>query len=56
MAQQNTDDGNNTELGGDTELGGETGMTESDLGGEDMGMTVSDLENDTDINSNNQTD
>ena len=31
-------------------------MTESDLGGEDLGTTVSDLENDTDIPNNNQTD
>ena len=38
------------------ELGADTGMTESDLGGEDFGTTVSDLENDTDINNNNQTD
>jgi hypothetical protein len=54
LAQQNSDDDdNNTELGGDTELG-DTGMTESDLG-EDIGTTVSDLENDTDIPNNNQT-
>ena len=45
-------DDNNTEIGGDTELGGDTGMTESDLGGEDIGTTVSNLENDTDINNN----
>ena len=50
LAQQNSDDDNNTELGGDT------GMTESDLGGEDIGTTVSNLENDTDINNNNQTE
>jgi hypothetical protein len=31
-------------------------MTESDLGGEDLGTTVSDLENDTKIPTNNQTD
>ena len=55
LVQQNSDD-NNTELGGDTELRGDTGMTESDLGGEDIGTTVSDLENDTDIPNNNQTD
>jgi hypothetical protein len=57
-AQQNsTDSGSrDTELGGDTELCGNTGMSESDLGGEDIGMTVSDLENDTDIANNNQTD
>jgi hypothetical protein len=36
-----------TEIGGDPELGGESGMTESDLGGNDTGMTVSDIENDT---------
>ena len=34
----------------------DTGMTESDFGGEDIGTTVSDLENDTDINHNNHTD
>ena len=31
-------------------------MTESDLGGEDLGITVSDLENDTKVHDNNQTD
>jgi hypothetical protein len=31
-------------------------MTESDLGGEDIGTRVSDLENDTDIKNNNQTE
>ena len=54
LAQQNND--NNTELGGGSELGGDTGMTESDVGGEDLGITVSDLENDTKVNDNNQTD
>ena len=54
LAQQNNY--NNTELGGGRELGGDTGMTESDLGGEDLGTTVSDLENDTKIPTNNQTD
>ena len=54
LAQQNSD--NNTELGGDSDLGGDTGMTESDLGGEDLGITVSDLENDTKVHDNNQTD
>ena len=39
--------GEDTEIGGDPELGGESGMTESDLGGNDTGMTVSDIENDT---------
>ena len=44
-------------MGGDPELGGNTGMTESDMGGKDIGTTISDLENDTDItNNNNQTD
>jgi hypothetical protein len=42
--------------GGDTELGGGTGTTESDLGGEDIGTTVSDLVNDKDISNSNQTD
>ena len=57
LAQQNDDDGSiDTELGGDPELGGNTGMTESDMGGKDIGTTVSDLENDTDITNNNQTD
>lgn len=55
LAQQNSDDNNSTELGGNNELGGDTGMTESDLGGEDIGTTVSDLENDTEIPNNNQT-
>lgn len=41
--------GEDTELGGDPELGGDAGMTESDLGGNDTGMTVSDIENDTEI-------
>lgn len=40
-------EGEDTELGGDPELGGDAGMTESDLGGNDTGMTVSDIENDT---------
>lgn len=35
------------QIGEDTEIGGESGMTESDLGGNDTGMTVSDIENDT---------
>lgn len=39
--------GEDTEIGGDPELGGELGMTESDMGGNDTGMTVSDIENDT---------
>jgi hypothetical protein len=58
LAQQNDDDDSSidTELGGDPELGGNTGMTESDMGGKDIGTTVSDLENDTDITNNNQTD
>jgi hypothetical protein len=58
LAQQNDDDDGSidTELGGDPELGGNTGMTESDLGGKDIGTTISDLENDTDITNNNQTD
>jgi hypothetical protein len=56
LAQQNDDGSIDTELGGDPELGGDTGMTESDMGGKDIGMTVSDLENDTDITNNNQTD
>lgn len=43
------EDGRDTELGGDPELGGDTGMTESDLGGNDAGMSISDLENDTEI-------
>ena len=45
LAQEDED----TELGGDPELGGDAGMTESDLGGNDTGMTVSDIENDTEI-------
>ena len=57
LAQQNDDDSSiDTELGGDPELGGNTGMTESDMGGKDIGTTISDLENDTDIINNNQTD
>ena len=56
LAQQNDDGSIDTELGGDLELGGNTGMTESDMGGKDIGTTVSDLENDTDITNNNQTD
>lgn len=56
LAQQNDDGSIDTELGGDPELGGDTGMTESDMGGKDIGMTVSDLENDTDITNNNQID
>ena len=51
LAQEDED----TELGGDPELGGDAGMTESDLGGNDTGMTVSDIENDTEI-TNGQTD
>ncbi|MDF2737862.1 MAG: hypothetical protein K0S93_1721 [Nitrososphaeraceae archaeon] len=50
LAQEDED----TELGGDPELGGDAGMTESDLGGNDTGMTVSDIENDTEI-TNGQT-
>jgi len=45
LAQEN--DNRDTEIGGDLELGGDTGMTESDLGGNDTSMTISDLENDT---------
>jgi len=45
LAQEN--DNRDTEIGGDLELGGDIGMTESDLGGNDTGMTISDLENDT---------
>ena len=45
LAQE--DDNRDTEIGGDTELGGDTGMTESDLGGNDTGIIISDLENDT---------
>ena len=56
LAQQNDDGSIDTELGGDPELGGNTGMTESDMGGKDIGTTISDLENDTDIINNNQTD
>ncbi len=56
LAQQNDDGSIDTELGGDPELGGNTGMTESDMGGKDIGTTVSDLENDTDITNNNRTD
>lgn len=58
LAQKNSNnsaENGDTELG-DPELGGDTGMTESDLGGKDIGTTVSDLENDTDITKNNQTD
>ena len=51
LAQEDED----TELGGDPELGGDAGMTESDLGGNDTGMTVSDIENDTEI-TKGQTD
>ena len=51
LAQEDED----TELGGDPELGGDAGMTESDLGGNDTGMTVSDIENDTEI-TNGKTD
>jgi hypothetical protein len=58
LAQQNSSsnsaENGDTELG-DPELGGDTGMTESDFGGKDIGTTVSDLENDTDITKNNQT-
>ena len=56
LAQQNDDGSIDTELGGDPELDGDTGMTESDMGGKDIGTTVNDLENDTDITHNNQTD
>ena len=56
LAQQNDDGSIDTELGGDPELGGNTGMTESDMGGKDIGTTISDLENDTDIINNNQND
>ncbi|MGZ5485773.1 MAG: hypothetical protein ACXWFB_07685 [Nitrososphaeraceae archaeon] len=49
------EDGRDTELGGDPELGGDTGMTESDLGGNDTGNSISDLENDTEI-TNGQMD
>lgn len=56
LAQQNDDGSIDTELGGDPELGGNTGMTESDMGGKDIGTTISDLENDTNIINNNQTD
>ena len=52
---QSQEDGRDTELGGDPELGGNTGMTESDLGGNDTGMSISDLENDTEI-TNGQMD
>jgi hypothetical protein len=48
-------EGEDTELGGDPELGGDAGMTESDLGGNDTGFTVSDIENDTEI-ANGQTE
>ena len=49
LAQQNGSEvDKDTEVGG-SELGGVTGMTESDMGGKDIGMTVSDLENDTNI-------
>lgn len=49
LAQQNGSEvDKDTEVGG-SELGGDTGMTESDMGGKDIGMTVSDLENDTNI-------
>ena len=56
LAQQNDDGSIDTELGGDPELGGNTGMTESDMGGKDIGTTISDQENDTDLINNNQTD
>jgi hypothetical protein len=52
VAQEDVRD---TELGGDPELGGDTGTTESDLGGNDTGMSISDLENDTEI-TNGQMD
>ena len=56
LAQQNGSEvDKDTEVGG-SELGGDTGMTESDMGGKDIGMTVSNLENDTKIPTNNQTD
>lgn len=44
-----------TEVGG-SELGGDTGMTESDMGGKDIGMTVSNLENDTNFVNNSKID
>ena len=37
LAQE--DDNRDTEIGGDIKLGGDTGMTESDLGGNDTGIT-----------------
>ena len=56
LAQQNGSGvGEDTEVGG-SELGGDTGMTESDMGGKDIGMTVSDLENDTNIVNNSKID
>jgi hypothetical protein len=56
LAQQNSSGvDKDTEMGG-SELGGDTGMTESDLGGKDLGMTISDIENDTDIVNNSKTD
>ena len=56
LAQQNVSGiGEDTEVG-DSELGGVTGMTESDMGGKDIGMTVSDLENDTNIANISKTD
>jgi hypothetical protein len=52
LAQEN---GGDMELGGEPELGGDTGMNESDLGGNDTGMAISDIENDTEI-TKGQTD
>ena len=52
LAQEN---GGDMELGGEPELGGDTGMNESDLGGNDTGMTIIDIENDTEI-TKGQTD
>lgn len=56
LAQQNGSEvDKDTEVGG-SELGGDTGMTESDMGGKDIGMTVSDLENDTNFVNNSKID
>jgi hypothetical protein len=52
LAQEN---GGDMELGGEPELGEDTGMNESDLGGNDTGMAISDIENDTEI-TKGQTD
>ena len=56
LAQRNDDGYIDTKFGEDLEVGGNTGMTESDMGGKDIGTTISDLENDTNIINNNQTD